>query len=152
MFVGSGCIKNLQKLLGLEFQRRSSWVPEKVFLGILPERLPEGLLSWLYKAKVNKSDKKNKAPWHVLENTTLHYLGNVKVALAWKVCKGSYSLESIPSYGKLTCKLVTTWNYSMVMQAWQKQNPPELPCTGRRFWHPSRGTLSLRWWWCRDHS
>ena len=55
-----GCIKNLQKLLGLEFQRRSSWVPEKVFLGILPERLPEGLLSWLYKAKVNKSDKKNK--------------------------------------------------------------------------------------------
>ena len=59
------------------------------------------------------------APWHVLENTTLHYLGNVKVALAWKVCKGSYSLESIPSYGKLTCKLVTTWNYSMVIQAWQ---------------------------------
>ena len=55
MFVGSGMHQESAKTA-------RPLVPEKVFLGILPERLPEGLLSWLYKAKVNKSDKKiNKA-------------------------------------------------------------------------------------------
>ena len=62
-------------------------------------------------------------PWHALENTTLYYLGIVKVVIAWMVCKGRSSLESIPCYGKLACKQELTWNHSMVLQVWQKWWP-----------------------------